>query len=215
MKIFLDTADAEAIRRASDTGLLDGVTTNPSKIESTGKRFTEVLEDICSFFGGPVSAEAVAYEADKIVAKAKEISSIAPNINIKVPPTPEGLKAAIQLERDHNIKVNVTMLFSVDQALMAMKTNAYIVSIVLSRLEKIGTNWIDLVKDTVAVKERYGFKSLVLGGSLKTRGHVIESLKAGADIVTIPEDLFFLMYKHPLTDQGLSEFDEAWRKVKE
>jgi transaldolase len=215
MKIFLDTADAEAIRRAADTGLLDGVTTNPSKIAETGKRFTEVLEDICSFFKGPVSAEAVAYEADKIIAKSKEITSIAPNINIKVPPTPEGLKAAIQLERDHNIRVNVTMLFGADQALMAMKTNAYIVSIVLSRLEKIGTNWIDLVKDTVAAKERYGFKSMVLGGSLKTRGHVIESLKAGADIVTIPEDLFFLMFKHPLTDQGLAEFDEAWKKVKE
>lgn len=215
MKIFLDTADTEAIRRAADTGLLDGVTTNPSKIAETGKRFTKVIEEICSFFSGPVSAEAVAYEADKIIAKAKEITSIAPNINIKVPPTPEGLKAAIRLERDHNIKVNVTMLFAIDQTLMAMKTNAYIVSIVLSRLEKIGTNWIDLVKDAVAAKQHYGFNSLILGGSLKTRGHVIDSLKAGADIVTIPEDLFFLMFEHPLTNQGLAEFDEAWKKVKE
>lgn len=215
MKIFLDTADSEAIRRAADTGLLDGVTTNPSKVAETGKRFTQVLEDICSFFSGPVSAEAVAYEAHSIVGKAKEIASIAPNINIKVPPTPEGLKAAIMLERDHKIKVNVTMVFSVDQALMAMKTDAYIVSIVLGRLEKIGTNWIELVRDTIAAKERYGFKSLVLGGSLKTRGHVIESLKAGADIVTIPEELFFMMFNHPLTDQGLSEFDEAWKKVQE
>jgi transaldolase len=215
MKIFLDTADAEAIKRAADTGLLDGVTTNPSKIAETGQRFTKVLEEICSFFSGPVSAEAVAYEADGIVKKAQEIASIAPNINIKVPPSPEGLKAAIHLERNCDIRVNVTMLFSVDQALMAMKTDAYIVSIVLSRLEKIGTNWIDLVKDTVAAKQHYGFESNVLGGSLKTRGHIIECLKAGADIVTIPEDLFFLMFKHPLTDQGLAEFDEAWKKVKE
>ncbi len=214
MKIFLDTADVEEIRKAYDTGMLDGVTTNPSKIAATGKRFTQVIEDICSFFPGPVSAEAVAHEAPDIISKGVEIASIAPNINIKVPMTPEGLKAAKALE-EMKVRVNVTMIFSPDQACLAMKTGALFVSIVLSRLDKIGGESENLVKDTMLIKQRYSFKSGVLAASLKTRNHVISCMRAGVDIISIPEALFFESYQHPLTTQGLEEFDKAWEKVKQ
>jgi transaldolase len=214
MKIFLDTADVEEIRRAYDTGMLDGVTTNPSKIAATGKRFTQVIEEICSFFPGPVSAEAVAHHASEIVAKGEEIGSIAPNVNVKVPMTLEGLKAAKVLE-ERRVRVNVTMIFSPDQACLAMKTGAMLISIVLSRLDKIGGESESLVKDTMLIKHNYGFTSEVLAASLKTRNHVLACMRAGANIITIPEALFFEMYQHPLTAQGLEEFDKAWEKVKQ
>jgi transaldolase len=215
MKLFLDTADVESIKRAHDTGLLDGVTTNPSKIAETGRKFTEVIEEICSIVYGPVSAEAVAYETNKIVEKAVEISKIAPNVYIKVPMTVDGLRAASILENEKDIRVNVTMIFSSTQAFLAMKTGASFVSIVLSRLDNIANESHILVDDAVTIKENYGYASEILAASLKTQNHVLECLRAGADIVTIPESLFFQMFKHPLTDQGLAEFDEAWKKVKQ
>lgn len=213
MKLFLDTADVEAIRKANDTGLLDGVTTNPSKILQSGKKFTDVVEEICKIVSGPVSAEAVAEQAPDIVEDAKKISSIASNINIKVPLTVEGLKAGAELERQ-GIRTNVTMIFSPDQALLAMKTNAFLVSIVLSRLDKIGGDVKAFIEDTMAIKRHYGFESQVLAASIKTRKDAIDCMRAGVDIISIPEDIFFNMFKHPQTDQGLAEFDEAWAKVK-
>jgi transaldolase len=156
MKLFLDTANVDAIRRANDTGLLDGVTTNPTKIMETGRPFREVLKEICTIVTGPVSAEAVAVQADDIVSEALKIKPLAPNIAIKVPMTPEGLKACRVL-RSQDIIVNATMIFSPDQAMLAMK--------------------------------------------------------AGVDIVTIAEGLFFDMFNHPLTDQGLDDFDRDWEKL--
>jgi len=137
MKIFLDTADIESIKRANDTGLLDGITTNPSKILESGKKFQEVLKEICKIVKGPVSAEAVAVKAEDIVKEAVIIAGLAPNIAIKVPMNPEGLKASRMLG-EKNIMVNVTMVFAPDQVLLAMKTNPTFVSIVISRLDKIG-----------------------------------------------------------------------------
>lgn len=214
MKIFLDTADIEAIRRANDTGLLDGITTNPMKIAETGEPFHSVIEKICSIVSGPVSAEAVAHTAEDIVREAEKLALIAPNVVNKVPMNVEGLKAAAILEQEKDIRVNVTMVFSADQALLAMKTGATFVSIVLSRLDKIGSESDILVDDTVAVKKNYGFTSEVLAASLKTRNHVLSCMRYGADIISVPESLFFEMFRHPLTDQALAEFDEVWQRVK-
>jgi transaldolase len=203
----------EAIRRANDTGLLDGVTTNPMKIAETGKPFRGVIKEICSIVSGPVSAEAIAHSAEDIVREAETLAAIAPNVVNKVPMNVEGLKAARILEREKDIRVNVTMVFSADQALLAMKTGATFVSIVLSRLDKIGSDSEILVDDTVTVKENFGFTSEVLAASLKTRNHVLSCIRYGADIVSLPESLFFDMFHHPLTDQALAEFDDIWQKV--
>lgn len=215
MKIYLDTADTEEIRRAMDTGLLDGVTTNPAKIAQTGRPFFKVIEEICSIVSGPVSAEAVAHSADDIVKKAEEIAGIAENVVIKVPMTADGLRAARILEQEKNIRVNVTMVFSLNQALLAMKTGAFIVSIVLSRLDRVMGDIGLFSAEAQAVKDRYGFTSQILGGSVKTQEQIGSCLRAGLDIITIPEPVFFHMFAHPLTDQGLAEFDEIWKQVRE
>ncbi len=212
MKLFLDTADIDAIKKANKTGMLDGITTNPSKILQSGRKFTEVVEEIAHLVDGPVSAEAVAETAPEIVKEAQTIASIAPNINIKVPMTIEGIKAGKELEK-MGIRTNVTMVFSPDQALMAMKANAFLVSIVISRLDKIGGDVKAFIEDTMAIKKNYGFRSQILAASIKTRKDVIDCMRAGVDIITIPEDVFFMLFKHPQTDQGLAEFDVAWKKV--
>ena len=209
MKVFLDTADVEAIRRAQDTGLLDGVTTNPSKIAETGRDFYKVIKDICAIVPGPVSAEAVAQRAEDIVKEAEKLAAIAPNVVNKVPMGIEGLKAAAILEKEKDIRVNVTMVFAADQAALAMKTGATFVSIVLSRLDKICSEMEILIDDTVCIKDNYGFTSEILAGSLKTRHHVLSCLRGGVDIVTVPKALFWDMFEHPLTTQALAEFDEV------
>ena len=213
MKIFLDTADVEAIRRANDTGLLDGVTTNPTKVAETGKKFTGVIEEICSIVSGPVSVEAIAHRAEDIVKEAEKLATIAPNVVNKVPMNVEGLKAATILEKKKDIRVNVTMVFSADQAALAMKTGATFVSLVLSRLDRIGTESVFLVEDAVAIKRTYSFSSGILAASLKTRNHVLSCLRAGADVISVPESLFFEMFHHPLTALALDEFDRDWDKV--
>jgi transaldolase len=213
MKIFLDTADIESIKRANDTGLLDGITTNPGKVLESGKNFYDVIKEICKIVKGPVSAEAVAVKAEDIIKEAVIIAGLASNIVIKVPMTPEGLKASRMLG-DQNIKVNVTMVFASDQVLLALKTNPTFVSIVISRLDKIGGDVAALMNDSVKIKQNYGFKSEILAASIKNRANVIDCMKAGIDIVSLPENIFFDMFKHPLTDQGLSEFDVAWDKIK-
>lgn len=213
MKIFLDTADIESIKRANDTGILDGITTNPSKVLETGKKFYDLISEICKVVKGTVSAEAVAVKAEDIVREAVIIAGLASNVAIKVPMTHEGLKAS-RLLGDKNIMVNVTMVFAPDQVLLAMKTNPTFVSIVISRLDKIGGDVIALINDSVKIKKNYGFKSEILAASIKNRANVIDCMKAGVDVVSLPENIFFDMYKHPQTDQGLSEFDIAWAKVK-
>lgn len=213
MKIFLDTADIEAIKRANDTGLLDGITTNPSKVLESGKKFYDVIKEICQIVKGPVSAEAVAVKAEDIVKQAVIIAGLAPNIVIKVPMTPEGLKASFMLG-EKGIKVNVTMVFAADQVLLALKTNPTFVSIVISRLDKIGGDVAALINDSVKIKQNYGFKGEILAASIKNRANVIDCMKAGIDIVTLPENIFFDMFNHPQTEYGLREFDVAWDKIK-
>ena len=192
---------------------MDGITTNPSKIAATGKPFLRVIEEICTIVSGPVSAETVAHRAEDIIKEAEELAGIAPNVVNKVPMNVEGLKAAAILENQKNLKVNVTMVFSVDQAMLAMKTGATFVSIVLSRLDKIGSESKNLIEDSMAVKKNYGFESQVLAASLKTRHNVIDCLEAGVDVATLPASLFFEMFDHPLTTIALDEFDKVWEKV--
>jgi len=213
MKIFLDTADVEAVKRAHDTGLLDGVTTNPTKILESGKRFQDVVAEICEITSGPVSAEPVGQSADELVEGALPIAAIAPNVVIKIPMTAEGLTAVPILEKQKDIRVNVTMAFSATQAWLAMKAGASYVSIVLSRLDAIANESDLLVEDAAVIKANYGFETEIIAGSMKTQNHVLACLRAGVDIVTIPESLFLQMFNHPLTDIALAQFDKDWARV--
>jgi transaldolase len=212
MKIFLDTGDVEAIKRAHDTGLLDGITTNPTHIAKTGRKFQDVVKEICGIVSGPVSVEAMADTAEGLVREAQKTSQLAPNIAIKIPLTVEGLKAVPILE-DKGIKCNVTMVFSSTQTFLAMKAGATFVSIVISRLDAVCNEGDILISDAVTIKRNFNFGSNVLAASLKTQNHVLSCLRAGVDIVTVPESLFFQMYKHPLTDVGLAQFARDWESV--
>ena len=213
MKIFLDTGDVEAIKKAVDTGLVDGVTTNPSHIAKTGRPFMDVVKDITEIVPGPISAEVMAEGAQGMVKDAIEICKIAPNVNVKIPMTIEGLKAVPILEQEHGIKTNVTMIFSATQAWYAMKAGASYVSIVLSRLDAIGNESDLLVADAALTRDNFGFKSEIIAGSVKTQNHVLACLRHGIDIVTIPDALFFQMFKHNLTESGLAQFKKDWETV--
>ncbi len=212
MKIFLDTGDVEAIKRAHETGLLDGITTNPTHIAKTGRKFQDVVKEICGIVSGPVSVEAMADTAEGLVREAQKAAQLAPNIAIKIPMTVEGLKAVPILE-DKGIKCNVTMVFSSTQTYLAMKAGATFVSIVISRLDAVCNEGDILISDAVTIKHNFNFSSNVLAASLKTQNHVLSCLRAGVDIVTVPDSLFFQMYKHPLTDIGLAQFAKDWESV--
>lgn len=213
MKIFLDTGDVEAIKKAYDTGLVDGVTTNPTHIAKTGRKFRDVVKEICSIVPGPVSAEAVAEDTDELIAAAEDIAAIASNVVIKIPMTPQGLKAVPVLEQQKGIKTNVTMIFSSTQAFLAMKAGASFVSIVLSRLDAVANESYILVEDAAAIKANYGFASEIIAGSVKTQNQVLNCLRAGIDIATVNPELFWQLYKHPLTDSGLAQFTKDWENV--
>jgi transaldolase len=213
MKIFLDTGDIKAIRKAYDTGLVDGVTTNPTHIAKTGRRFQDIVKEICSIVPGPISAEAVAESADELIAAAEDIAAIAPNVVVKIPMTPEGLMAVPVLEQQKGIKTNVTMIFSSTQAFLAMKAGASFVSIVLSRLDAVANESHILVNDAAVIKANYNFASEIIAGSVKTQNQVLSCLRAGIDIATVNPQLFWQLYKHPLTDSGLAQFAQDWDRV--
>ncbi|RPJ62367.1 MAG: fructose-6-phosphate aldolase [Acidobacteria bacterium] len=212
MKLFLDTGDAESIRTAQLTGLLDGVTTNPSLIARTGRDFREVAAEICRLVPGPVSIEAMADNAEAMVAEAEDIRGLGPNVVVKIPMTAQGLKAVPVLERDRKIKTNVTMIFSATQAFLAMKAGASYISIVLSRLDAVGNDSGALISDTMLIKANYRFTSQVIAGSVKTQNHVLHCLRAGVDVATVPEALFFQLFEHPLTEKGLEGFRSDWNR---
>ena len=213
MKIFLDTGDAEAVRRACDTDLIDGVTTNPSHIAKTQRKFTDVVEEICSIVAGPVSVEAVSETAEGLVEEAVRLAAIAPNVVVKIPMTVEGLKAVPILEEQKKVMTNVTMIFSSTQSFLAMKAGASFVSIVLSRLDAVANESDILVEDTVIIRNNFGFDSEIIAGSIKTQNHILACLRAGVDIATMNPDLFFQMFKHPLTTEGLAQFAKDWKQV--
>jgi transaldolase len=212
MKLFLDTADVVAIRRVAATGLLRGVTTNPSHIASNGSVFEEVLQEICDLGIEHVSAEAVADASHDLVAEAVRIAAIAPQIVVKIPMTREGL-IAVSILRRRGIRTNVTMVFSPTQAFLAMSAGADFVSIVLSRLEKVGIESDRLIADAVLIKKTYGFASEIIAGSVKTQPTLLTCLRNGVDIATIPESLFDDLFEHPLTTEGLAQFALDWEKV--
>jgi transaldolase len=214
MKLFLDTADLPAIRRARDTGLLDGVTTNPSHVAKAGRVFEDVIQEICAEVPDHVSVEAVADTTEGLVAEARRLAVFGKQIVIKIPMTRDGLRAVPVLEREHRIRTNVTMVFSPTQALLAMKAGASFVSIVLSRLEAVAIESDRLIDDTMALKAQYEFRSEIIAGSLKTQPTLLHCLRSGVDIATIPEEVFNLLFQHPLTEMGLAQFSRDWAQVR-
>jgi len=212
MKIFLDTGDAGAVRKAMETGLLDGVTTNPSHIAATGLSYRQVLKEICEACPGPVSAEALGDSSEDLVEMAAELKELAPNIVIKIPMTVEGLKAVPVLE-GQGVKCNVTMIFSSTQSWLAMKAGASYISIVLGRLDAIANESDVLVADATEIRDIYGYQTEIIAGSMKTQNHVLSCLRGGVDIATLPPSLFFQLYKHNLTDAGLAQFEKDWKCV--
>ena len=212
MKIFLDSSEVEAIRKATNTGFISGVTTNPSIMARSGRKMEEVVRDLVEIIPDHISVEGVAEEAETLVAEAQRFKDLGRQIVIKVPMTQEGLRAVPMLEKQ-GIRTNVTMVFSPTQAMLAMKSGASFVSIVLSRLDAIASESIQLIEDTMLIRENYGFQSEIIAGSVKTQNHLLDCLRAGVDIATIPPALFDQMFKHPLTDAGIEGFRKDWEKL--
>ena len=212
MKFFLDTADVKEIREAWSMGLLDGVTTNPTLIAKSGRKFHEVLKEICSFLDGPVSAEVISTDAEGMVREGRELALLHKNIVIKIPLIKEGLKAVRILEKE-KIRTNVTLCFSANQALLAAKAGASYVSPFIGRLDDQGQVGMDLIEDIRLIYDQYGFKTEIIVASIRHPIHVLEAAKIGADIATIPFDVYEKLFKHPLTEIGLKKFLEDWKKV--
>ena len=212
MKFFVDTAEINEIRELAATGLLDGVTTNPSLIMKAGRDITEVTREICAIVDGPVSAEVTATDYDGMIRQADILSKIADNICIKLPLTFEGLKACKTLSSDGRM-TNVTLCFSANQALLAAKAGATFVSPFLGRLDDIGINGMDLIGEIRTIYDNYGFKTQILAASIRTVNHVKEAAMIGADVATIPPATLRALVKHPLTDKGLEAFLADWAKT--
>jgi transaldolase len=213
MKFFIDTADIAEIRDLAATGLVDGVTTNPSLVAKTGRNFLDVVAEICAVVPGPVSAEVTALDAPTMLAEARILTAIAKNVTVKVPLTPEGLKACRTLAGEGTM-VNVTLCFSVAQAILAAKAGASFVSPFVGRLDDIGASGMDLIRDIVAVYRNYPmFKTEVLVASIRGPLHVVEAAKLGAHVGTVPPSVLRQMFAHPLTEKGLAAFLSDWAKT--
>ena len=209
MKFFVDTADIDAIRELSDTGLLDGVTTNPSLIAKSGRDFLEVIAEICAITAGPVSAEVSANDSEGMIAEGTKLASIADNIVIKLPLTMEGLKACSHFTKI-GVKTNVTLCFSINQALLAAKVGATYISPFVGRLDDINLDGMQLIRDIRNVYDNYGFESQILTASVRSSNHVSEAALAGSDVATIPPNVIQELLKHPLTASGLEKFNSDW-----
>ena len=214
MKFFIDTANVDDIREVASWGIIDGVTTNPSLIAKEGKVFEDVIREIATIVDGPISAEVISLEADKMVEEAKELAKIHKNIVIKIPMTKEGLKAVAQLTK-LGIKTNVTLVFSANQALMAAKSGATYVSPFLGRLDDISSQGMILVKDIVQIFKNFEIETEIIAASVRHPIHVLEIAKSGADIATVPRNVFEKMLNHPLTDSGIENFLKDWDSVKD
>jgi transaldolase len=213
MKFFVDTADTAEIKSLAASGLLDGVTTNPTLMSKTGRKFQEVLAEICSVVPGPVSAEVAATQFDGIMAEARVLRAIARNITVKVPLTPDGLRACRHLT-DDGAMVNVTLCFSAAQAILAAKAGATFVSPFIGRLDDIGEHGMGLIADIVTIFRNYDtFKTEVLVASVRSPMHVVEAAKIGAHVATVPPAVMKQLFNHPLTDSGLKLFLADWAKT--
>ncbi len=210
MKFFIDTADLDEIRALAATGLIDGATTNPSLVAKAGRKFEDIIAEICEILPGPVSAEVTATDTETMVSEGRKLAKIAANVTIKVPLTPEGLKACKMLSGE-GTKVNVTLCFSAGQAILAAKSGATFVSPFIGRLDDIGLRGMDLIDDICTIfRAQAAFKTEVLVASIRSVGHVIEAAKLGAHVVTIPPSVLRALYHHPLTDKGLAAFLADW-----
>ena len=205
MKLFLDTADPKEIAQLAQTGLVDGVTTNPSLAAKTGLDYKDSLKEICATVSGPVSAEVLATETKDMIAEAKIFGKIAKNITIKVPLTWDGLAACRALRKD-GVMVNVTLCFSPVQAMMAAKAGATFISPFIGRLDDAGQDGMVLIREIRAIYDNYGFETQILAASIRGVPHVRECALAGADVATVPVDVFKSLLNHPLTDKGLAAF---------
>jgi transaldolase len=210
MKFFVDTADADEISDLAATGLVDGVTTNPSLIAKSGRNFFEVIGDICSIVPGPVSAEVAATDHETMLAEGRKLAEIAPNVCVKVPLTIDGIKTCKALS-DEGTKVNVTLCFSPAQALLAAKAGATFISPFVGRLDDIGQDGMELISDVVQIYRNYEtIQTEVLVASIRTVPHLVESARLGADVATLPPDVIRKLFSHPLTDKGLAAFLKDW-----
>ena len=212
MKFFVDTADIKQIEELIPTGFVDGVTTNPSLIAKLGVNMSETIKAICSIINGPVSAEVTATSYESMLEEGLYLASLAKNVAVKVPLTPEGLKTCKKW-REKEIMVNVTLCFSAAQALLAAKAGASFISPFVGRLDDIGDNGMDLIENIVLMYENYGFETEVLVASVRTRQHVIDAALIGADVATLPPKIIHELYKHELTDKGLKAFLDDWKKT--
>jgi transaldolase len=212
MKFFADTADIADIRALADSGLLDGVTTNPSLIHKSGRDFIEVVREIAGICPGPISAEVVALDHAEMMREAEILRKIADNVAIKVPLTPDGLKTCKALSDDGTM-VNVTLCFSANQALLAAKAGATFISPFLGRLDDIGQTGMELIADIRLIYDNYDFETRILAASIRHPIHVYEAAKLGADVMTAPPAVIRQLFKHPLTDSGLKAFLADWEKT--
>ena len=214
MKFFVDTANIEEIKKAKEMGLADGVTTNPTLVAKEKRAFRPLIEEICSLVEGPVSVEVVSLEADGMVKEAIELSKMAPNIVVKIPMTLEGIKATKALSLK-DVKVNMTLVFSPLQALLAAKAGACYVSPFIGRLDDISHHGMDLVEQIITIYDNYDFPTEVIVASVRHPIHVLEAALLGADIVTVPFKVIEKLSKHPLTDIGLKRFLDDWQRLGE
>lgn len=212
MKFFLDTAEIDDIRDLAKSGIIDGVTTNPSLIKKSGRDFIEVIKEIADIIDGPISAETIATDTETMLKEAKKLVAISKNITIKVPMTADGLKTCKALT-DEGIMVNVTLCFSANQALLAAKAGATFISPFVGRLDDIDEDGMELIEDIRIIYDNYGFDTQILVASIRTVEHVQRSALIGADVVTVPPSIIRELYNHPLTDKGLEAFLKDWNET--
>ncbi len=212
MKLFLDTANLDEIAALADTGLVDGVTTNPSLIAKSGRDMSATIAEICAMVEGPVSAEVTATDHDTMLAEGRKLAGIADNVAVKVPLTPAGLRTCKVLA-DDGVMVNVTLCFSPAQAMLAAKAGAKFISPFVGRLDDLGRDGMGLIEDIVTIYANYDYATEVLVASVRGVQHVMDAALIGADVATVPPSVVHAMYKHPLTDSGLSAFLADWEKT--
>jgi transaldolase len=213
MKFFVDTADINDIRDLAATGLLDGVTTNPTLIAKSGRNFLELIAEICDVVEGPVSAEVAATDFETMMKEGEKLAKIADNVTVKVPLTPAGLKVCKHLS-DNGTMVNVTLCFSAAQAILAAKAGASFISPFVGRLDDIGQDGLGLIEDIVTIYSQYPqWNTEVLVASVRHPMHIVDAAKMGAHVVTCPPDVIRKLYSHPLTDKGLAAFVDDWKKT--
>jgi transaldolase len=212
MKFFIDTANIAEIKEAAAMGIIDGVTTNPSLVAQTGRKFRDVLLEICDIVKGPVSAEVVSTNVDGMMKEARELAALRPNIVVKIPLLAEGLKA-VKICSEEGIQTNVTLCFSATQALLAAKAGATYISPFVGRIDDISGGGMDLIHDIIQIYNNYDFDTQVLVASVRHPMHVVEAAQMGADVATAPLSVLLQLTKHPLTDIGLAKFLADWEKV--